>query len=103
MLTCDQIEFVADRTTKEPFPRSKNVANAIHLIGLHNFGISLYPGNGSKDGVAGDHVLVCPAYTSTEDEIRDIVRRLKKTIDRTFVELSKGDSPLFRGQPASKL
>lgn len=55
------------------------------------------------DGVAGDHALLCPAYTSTETEIRDIVARVKKTIDRTFSELEKGDSPLFKGQPASKL
>jgi adenosylmethionine-8-amino-7-oxononanoate aminotransferase len=102
-LTLPQIEFVADKATKEPFPRTKNVANAIHLVGLHNFGISLYPGNGTKDGVAGDHVLICPAYTSTEAELHEMVRRLKKTVDKTFSELEKGDSPLYLGQPASKL
>lgn len=103
LLTLSKIEFVADKDTKEPFPRSKNVANAIHLVGLHNFGISLYPGNGTKDGVAGDHILICPAYTSTEAELREMVQRLKKTVEKTFSELEKRDSPLFSGQPASKL
>lgn len=97
------LEFVADKATKEPFPRSKNVANAVHLVGLHEFGISLYPGNGTKDGVLGDHVLICPVYNSTDEEIREIVYRVRKTVDRTFAELEKGNSPLFKGQPASKL
>lgn len=63
----------------------------------------MYPGNGTKDGVLGDHVLICPAYNSTKEEIQEIVQRVKATITRTFTELEKGNSPLFKGQPASKL
>ncbi|KAF9878713.1 putative class III aminotransferase [Colletotrichum karsti] len=81
------IEFVSDKRTKEPFPRSADIANQIHLNGLNEFGISLYPGNGTKDGVLGDHVLLAPAYTSTEEEIRHIAERTKYAILRTFETL----------------
>ncbi|KAF7547196.1 hypothetical protein G7Z17_g7902 [Cylindrodendrum hubeiense] len=69
------IEFVADKETKEPFPPSANVANAVHLKGLNDLGISLYPGTGTKDGIVGDHVLLAPAYTSTSEEIEEIAMK----------------------------
>lgn len=82
------IEFVADKATKEPFPLSANIANTVHLKGLNDLGISLYPGNGTKDGILGDHVLIAPAYNSTREEMEEIALRVKDTVDRTFAELS---------------
>ncbi|WQF89240.1 Putative aminotransferase class-III, pyridoxal phosphate-dependent transferase, major [Colletotrichum destructivum] len=82
------IEFVCDKLTKEPFPRSADVANRIYLTGFNEFGISLYPGTGTKDGVLGDHVLLAPAYTSTSEEIEYIAARTRDTIYRAFDELS---------------
>jgi adenosylmethionine-8-amino-7-oxononanoate aminotransferase len=58
---------------------------------------------GTKDGILGDVVLICPAYNSTEDDIRHIVNKVKQTVDWTFKDLEKNDSSLFRAQPASKL
>ncbi|OLN92105.1 putative aminotransferase C1771.03c-like protein 1 [Colletotrichum chlorophyti] len=78
------IEFVLDKASKEPFSRSEDIANKVHLTGLEEFGISLYPGTGSKDGVLGDHVLLAPAYTSTSEEIEDIAMRTKDVVYRTF-------------------
>lgn len=102
-LTPSQIEFVVDKKTKEPFPRAKNVANAVHAVALHRYGISLYPGMGTKDGIVGDHVLVCPAYNSTEAEIRDIVKKVKQTVDVAFEGIERGDGDLLQAQPASRL
>jgi hypothetical protein len=48
----------------------------------HN--ISLYPGNGSLDGNAGDHVLLAPAYTSTEHDIRHIAAITARVIREFF-------------------
>ncbi len=81
-----QIEFVANKKTKEAFPPSTGIANTVHTKGLHELGISLYPGQGTKNGVEGDHVLLSPAYTSTESEIRDIAQRVKEAVFRTFEE-----------------
>ncbi|KAH6693670.1 aminotransferase class-III [Plectosphaerella plurivora] len=80
------IEFVADKAVKEPFPLETGVANRLHVKGLE-LGISLYPGTGTKDGVVGDHVLVAPAYTSTKEEIHDIVAKVQEVIEETFQEL----------------
>jgi hypothetical protein len=46
--------------------------------------ISLYPGSGSLDGTSGDHILLAPAYTSTEDDIRTIVATTTRVIKRFF-------------------
>ncbi|KAJ0382379.1 hypothetical protein COL922a_012699 [Colletotrichum nupharicola] len=81
------IEFVSDKATKEPFLRSYDIANKVHMNGLNEFGISLYPGNGTKDGTLGDHVLLAPAYTSTAAEIEEIAARTKDSILRTFQDL----------------
>ncbi|EFQ31513.1 aminotransferase class-III [Colletotrichum graminicola M1.001] len=81
------IEFVRDKKSKEPFPRSADIANKIHLNGLDEFGISLFPGNGTKDGTLGDHVLLAPAYTSTGEEIEYIAARTRDAILKTFEKL----------------
>ncbi|KAK1968952.1 aminotransferase class-III [Colletotrichum sublineola] len=81
------IEFVRDKKSREPFPRSADIANKIWLNGLNEFGISLFPGNGTKDGVLGDHVLLAPAYTSTSEEIEYIATRTRDAVCRTFEEL----------------
>lgn len=60
---------------------------AVHLKGLNDLGISLYPGTGTKDGVNGDHVLLAPAYTSTEEEIEEIVMKVKETVVQAFNEI----------------
>ncbi|KAK1723567.1 aminotransferase class-III [Colletotrichum acutatum] len=78
------IEFVMDKNTKEPFPRSEDIANKTHLVGFNDFGISLYPGMGTKDGILGDHVLLAPAYTSTSEEIEEIASRTRDTVLRVF-------------------
>lgn len=83
------IEFVADKATKEPFPRAINLANTIHRIGMTEFGISLYPGNGTKDGFLGDHVILAPAYNSTPEEIEEIVLKTKKSVERAFEKIAK--------------
>lgn len=48
------------------------------------FNISLYPGNGTVDGVRGDHILIAPAYHITEEEIRYIVDTTAAVIEKFF-------------------
>ncbi|PMB71618.1 putative aminotransferase [Beauveria bassiana] len=83
-LTCFKIEFVRDKKNKTPFPAEAGIANAVHTTGLMDAGIMLYPGTGTMDGVSGDHVLVSPVYTSTEEDVGRIVERIQETVDRTF-------------------
>ncbi len=60
------------------------VATAVRLTALLDFGISLYPGIGSKDGILGDHVLISPAFTHTTDEIKNMCLKVRDSIYQTF-------------------
>ncbi|KAI4731434.1 aminotransferase, class III [Aureobasidium sp. EXF-10728] len=79
------IEFVKDKTSKEPFDPKDNVAMGIHEKGLsdpHN--ITLYPGSGTVDGKIGDHILLAPAYNVTADVIELIVQKTARVIEEYF-------------------
>lgn len=79
------IEFVKDKTSKEPFEASEGVAMGIHNLGMkepHN--ISLYPGTGTVDGKRGDHVLVAPAYNIGEPELNNLAERTATVIRKYF-------------------
>ena len=87
MLIRPQVEFVADKATKAPFSPSVGVANAVHTEGLMVQGISLYPGQGTMDGVNGDHVLLSPAYNSTRAEIEEIALKTKLAVEEAFKKI----------------
>ncbi|KAK0384515.1 hypothetical protein NLU13_8601 [Sarocladium strictum] len=74
------LEFVEDKKTKEPFPPSAGIAKKVHLAALDHVGISFYPGMGTKDGVAGDHAWIGPAYTSTKKDVERIVSKVKESV-----------------------
>lgn len=86
-LTMIQLEFVADKKTKEPFPPSAGIASKVHSTALNEVGISLYPGTGTKDGVNGDHALLAPAYTSTKKDVERIAEKVKKAVTLAFEKL----------------
>ena len=49
------------------------------------FIVIVYPcSKGTADGVHGDHLLIAPPFTITEDEITFIVNTLKISIDIVF-------------------
>ena len=50
------------------------------------YSISIYPGNGTVDGKYGDHVLLCPAYNVTKEEVETIVDRASQVIEDFFAE-----------------
>lgn len=50
-------------------------------------GISLYPGQGTMDGVNGDHVLLSPAYNSTRAEIEEIALKTKLAVEEAFKKI----------------
>jgi adenosylmethionine-8-amino-7-oxononanoate aminotransferase len=88
------IEFVRDKESKEPFDPTLQVAMGVHELGMTApYSISIYPGSGTADGVTGDHVLLGPAYTCTEDEIDLMSQKTVQVIEDYFharPELSKG-------------
>ncbi|KAK1138487.1 hypothetical protein N8T08_002470 [Aspergillus melleus] len=85
-----RIEFVQNRTTKEPFPTSANVAFRIQETGLDPaFAISLYAASGTVDGTRGDHVLLAPPYNVTREEIDLIVERTARVIESVFERVER--------------
>jgi adenosylmethionine-8-amino-7-oxononanoate aminotransferase len=80
------IEFVADKSTRQPFPAAANVAMGIAELGLGApYGIAVYPGTGTVDGSNGDHVIVSPPYNVTEDVIRGIAAIIQRLVADYFV------------------
>lgn len=75
------VEVVEDRGTKKPFDVGMNMAGQI-LNGTKEAGVICYPSQGCADGTAGDHVLLAPCFTSTDDEIDLIVDVMATTIEK---------------------
>ena len=78
------IEFVADRTTKEPFPPAAKVGTRVREAGLRN-GIVTYPGSGMADGTRGDIISLYPPLTFSTDHFAELGERL----DATFAEVGQ--------------
>lgn len=77
------VELVRERERKTPFAVSNALAWHIQEFALDE-GLMCYPAQGCADGVSGDHVLLAPSYTSTEDEIETIVDKLARAIERSI-------------------
>lgn len=75
------LELVRDRVTKEPFDPAKRVHAAMKRTAMEN-GILIYPSGGTIDGVSGDHILLAPPFTLTNEQADEIVERLAETIDQ---------------------
>ena len=74
------VELVSDKKTKAPFPVTNKLATKIQRAAL-DLGLMCYPAQGCADGTNGDHILLAPSYTSSKDEIDQIVDIIAKAID----------------------
>ncbi|MGH8140327.1 MAG: aspartate aminotransferase family protein [Steroidobacteraceae bacterium] len=80
------IELVADRSTKQPFPAAQKLHARIKEKAMAA-GLVCYPGGGTADGHAGDHVLLAPPFNVTEKEAEEIVSCLGTAVDRALESL----------------
>jgi adenosylmethionine-8-amino-7-oxononanoate aminotransferase len=74
------LELVADRSTREAFPRADKLTESI-VHGARSRGVLLYSGTGNADGVDGDTILLGPPFVVTDDELTRIVAVLGEAID----------------------
>ncbi|OAX79221.1 hypothetical protein ACJ72_06462 [Emergomyces africanus] len=87
------IEFVEDKSTSEPFDLKRGIAVKIQNTAMTpKYSFSLYAGNGTVDGVRGDHVLLAPAYNSTEADIKIIADLTINVIKDVFAAVKDGGS-----------
>ncbi|MED0675760.1 MULTISPECIES: aspartate aminotransferase family protein [Aneurinibacillus] len=89
------MEFVKDRTTKEPFPFHLRVTERLIEKAMNN-GLLIYSASGGIDGQAGDAILVAPPFVITEEEINELLFILDRSLGELALELEQ------EGQLASK-
>jgi len=77
------IEFVRDKSTREPFSKQDNVAERIRQAALDE-NVLVYPSQGCVDGVRGDHILIAPPFIVTSEESAIISRSLTCALARVF-------------------
>jgi adenosylmethionine-8-amino-7-oxononanoate aminotransferase len=74
------IELVADRATRQPFPRAARVTESVVRETLDR-GVIVYSGTGCADGVDGDLILLGPPLIVTDDELDRIVQAVGEGIE----------------------
>jgi len=77
------VEFVKDKSTREPFPKEAGIAEKIRQAALEK-NVLLYPGQGCVDGVRGDHVLLAPPFIIEAAESKLIADALQYALGRVF-------------------
>ncbi|KAL2212448.1 PLP-dependent transferase [Sarocladium strictum] len=66
------LEFVQDKASKKPFNPSVQFGNRV-AEACHQRGLDVYPGQGTVDGLVGDHVILAPPLIITNEEIETMV------------------------------
>jgi adenosylmethionine-8-amino-7-oxononanoate aminotransferase len=77
------VEFVKEKSTREPFPKETGIAEKIRLAALEK-NVLLYPGQGCVDGVRGDHVLLAPPFIIKPEECALIADALQYALGKVF-------------------
>ncbi|MFT9849676.1 aspartate aminotransferase family protein [Aneurinibacillus sp. REN35] len=82
------IEFVKDRTTKEPFALSAGVTERVIARASEN-GLLIYNASGGMDGQAGDCIIVAPPFVISEEEMNELLFMLDQSIGELALELEQ--------------
>ncbi len=77
------VEFVKDKSTREPFPRESGIAEKIRQAALEK-NVLTYPSQGAVDGIRGDHVLLAPPFIITAQECQLIADALQYALGKVF-------------------
>ncbi len=82
------VEIVEDRTSKKPFASTLKLHARIKHQAMAE-GLICYPGGGTADGEAGDHVLIAPPFNVTPPQIEEIVAKLASALDGALQTLPR--------------
>src|SRR5216117_676100 len=77
------IEFVRNKSTREPFPKEQNIAEKIRQAMLQK-NVLVYPTQGCVDGSRGDHILLAPPFILTSEESKLIADALQFALEQVF-------------------
>lgn len=84
------MEFVLDKDLKTPFPLKAKFCDQIVKNALR-LGLNILGSLGHTGTYQVDHVLVCPPYTVTDEELKEIVSILKVAIAQASDQYLKGN------------
>lgn len=76
------VEFVKNRESKEPFDHTIGFGKHVQEEAFRR-GVAIYPGSGTVDGIRGDHIMLAPPFTVTQEQLHTVVRVLKGAIQST--------------------
>ncbi|KAL0936266.1 acetylornithine aminotransferase [Colletotrichum truncatum] len=79
------VEFVKDQDSRETFDPKQRFGLRVQERAFEK-GVALYPGAGTVDGKRGDHVLLAPPFTTTEEQLRKICRVFKEAVEEIEAE-----------------
>jgi adenosylmethionine-8-amino-7-oxononanoate aminotransferase len=74
------IELVADRETRDPFPRAAGITEAV-VRAARERGVLVYSSTGCANGVDGDTILLGPPFVVTDAELERIVAVVAEAIE----------------------
>jgi len=77
------IEFVDDKASRAPLPRSAKFAERFAEAAL-DAGLTVWPNVGHADGTNGDLAMVAPPFIINEEEIDEIVTRFSSALQQTL-------------------
>jgi adenosylmethionine-8-amino-7-oxononanoate aminotransferase len=80
------VEFVEDKASRRPFDRSLRMVETLTET-AQAAGLVLWPQAGSAEGGSGDLILIAPPFIVTEDEIAELVARLRGALDATIAKI----------------
>ena len=74
------VEFVANQSTKTPFPPHTNFCGLVASAAIER-GLLVYPVQGCVDGDCGDHLLIAPPAVISSDQVAWAVSQLASAIE----------------------
>jgi hypothetical protein len=77
------VEFVKDKSTREPFPKAENIAEKVRQAAVADT-VLTYPTQGCFDGLRGDHILLAPPFTISPEESALVARALQSALAKVF-------------------
>lgn len=73
------VEFVKDKSSKEPYPDAVRFAKRVEAAALQH-GLVTLGARGCVDRTHGDHMLLAPPLTLTDDEVEAVAKGLRAAV-----------------------
>jgi adenosylmethionine-8-amino-7-oxononanoate aminotransferase len=77
------IEFVKNKSTREPFLKEDNIADRVRQAVLDE-NVLTYSTQGCVDGINGDHILLAPPFIISPQECRSIASAIQSALRKVF-------------------